>query len=183
MFGASALVTIDEWELRGETIRVELRTTSAYVDVTVATTWPEEYAESTRFATVGEAERWYIRFARGLLRVGARRRGRTVVESFGSSAGFRSYGFGGGAPHAGPYRGRDDRSGGTPAPGVSQRLSEAYRMLGVRPGVSELELRAAYRRLALQWHPDRCDDPDADERMGAINRAYDQIRRSEGLAS
>jgi len=188
MFGASVLVTIDEWELRGETIRVEFRTTSTYVDVTVNSNATDITEQTTRFSTVGEAERWNVQFARGLLRAGGRRRGRTVVESFGSSAGFRTPGSARHGAFAGAHRSREghpgaSRPGPWPTAGPSQRLSESYQILGVRPGVSERELRAVYRRLALLWHPDRCDDPDAAGHMGAINRAYDQVRRSEGLAS
>jgi curved DNA-binding protein CbpA len=57
-----------------------------------------------------------------------------------------------------------------------------YERLGVRPDVTPDELRRAYRRLALDAHPDRRDDgaPDA---MAAINEAWnvlgDPQRRAE----
>jgi curved DNA-binding protein CbpA len=54
--------------------------------------------------------------------------------------------------------------------------------LGVAPGASEEEIRRAYRRLALRWHPDRNPgDPGAAERFRAISEAYavliDPVRR------
>lgn len=190
MFGASDVLTTDEWHFLGETIRVEFRTTATSVDVTVRSSWPGDSEEATRFPTVGAAERWYAQFSRALRRMGVERRGRTVVESFGSSDNSRGRAFGGRGPHATPFGPRGGPSGaatsrpGAGAPTVAHpRVSEAYAMLGVRPGVREPDLRAAYRRLALEWHPDRCDHPAAPARMGAINRAYDQVRRNEGIAS
>ena len=56
--------------------------------------------------------------------------------------------------------------------------TECYSVLGVPFGAEETEVRDAYRRLALQWHPDRFTlDPDkhaqADEMMRRINAAYE----------
>jgi DnaJ-domain-containing protein 1 len=43
-----------------------------------------------------------------------------------------------------------------------------YDQLGIRPTATELELRAAYRRLALKHHPDkavRATNPSADDKV------------------
>ena len=37
----------------------------------------------------------------------------------------------------------------------------AYAELGLPPGASETEVRAAFRRLAARWHPDRNPSPEA----------------------
>ncbi|GBD11058.1 Chaperone protein DnaJ [bacterium HR23] len=47
-----------------------------------------------------------------------------------------------------------------------------YEVLGVPRDATEEEIRKAFRRLALEWHPDRNKDPQAAERFKEINEAY-----------
>jgi molecular chaperone DnaJ len=59
-----------------------------------------------------------------------------------------------------------------------------YRILGVHLEATEDEIRRAYRRLALQWHPDRnAGSAEASERFKEISEAYgvlmDRTRRGE----
>ncbi|HET6976083.1 MAG TPA: J domain-containing protein [Pyrinomonadaceae bacterium] len=63
---------------------------------------------------------------------------------------------------------------------MSSELGKAYDVLGVKPGVSNRELKAAHRDLAKVWHPDRFQhDPrlqdKAQEKLKEINEAYDQL--------
>lgn len=60
-------------------------------------------------------------------------------------------------------------------------IERYYEILGLQPGVSETEVKQAYRKLAKQWHPDRfADDPQlkkkAEEKFKLINEAYEKLR-------
>ena len=53
-------------------------------------------------------------------------------------------------------------------------------MLGVSRTVTEVELKSAYRKLAMQWHPDRNpNNPDAEERFKEVTEAYAILADSE----
>jgi molecular chaperone DnaJ len=53
------------------------------------------------------------------------------------------------------------------------RKRDYYEVLGVSRSADESELKTAYRRLALQYHPDRNpDDPDAEEKFKEASEAY-----------
>jgi hypothetical protein len=47
-----------------------------------------------------------------------------------------------------------------------------YKILEVEPTSSADEIRRAYRRLAMAWHPDQNKSPGAEERFKEINEAY-----------
>lgn len=62
-----------------------------------------------------------------------------------------------------------------------------YALLGLYPECSQEEIRAAYRRLAKKYHPDRYAPQDQTpqgplaERMTLINSAYQTIRAERGF--
>ncbi len=54
----------------------------------------------------------------------------------------------------------------------SSSSQDFYQILGVQRSSSKDEIKAAYRKLALQYHPDRNKDPGAEERFKQISEAY-----------
>lgn len=66
-------------------------------------------------------------------------------------------------------------------------LEDAYKVLGISPSASDDEVRKAYRRLALEHHPDRVAALGEDVRKAAeqkfqeINAAKERIYKARGL--
>lgn len=54
-----------------------------------------------------------------------------------------------------------------------------YDILGVSKTATEAELKSAYRKLALEWHPDRNKSPDAESKFKEINEAYQILSDSK----
>ena len=59
-----------------------------------------------------------------------------------------------------------------------------YELLGVTKGCGSEDLKRAYRKLAMQWHPDRNPgDKAAEQKFKAINEAYDVLKDDQKRAA
>jgi molecular chaperone DnaJ len=59
----------------------------------------------------------------------------------------------------------------------SVNVQDSYLELGLSPHSTDAEVKAAWRRLAARWHPDRNGSPHALRKIQRINRALEEIRR------
>lgn len=58
------------------------------------------------------------------------------------------------------------------APATPSEQPSLYSVLAVSRSATADEIKAGYRRMAMQWHPDRCHEPNAHEQFLAIQNAY-----------
>lgn len=62
--------------------------------------------------------------------------------------------------------------------------SDYYSILGVARGASEDELKKAYRKLAMQYHPDKNPgNKEAEKKFKSINEAYDVLKDPQKKAA
>ena len=61
-------------------------------------------------------------------------------------------------------------------------MSDPYQVLGITPGVTQDEIKKAYRKKAKQYHPDlNPNDPTAAKKMEEVNEAYDLLSNPEKM--
>ncbi|GAA0695461.1 DnaJ C-terminal domain-containing protein [Dyella marensis] len=63
--------------------------------------------------------------------------------------------------------------------GVAVEFKDYYDTLGVKADASEAEIKAAYRKLARKYHPDKNKEAGAEEKFKAINEANEVLRDPE----
>uniref|UniRef100_A0A3B5MHK4 J domain-containing protein n=1 Tax=Xiphophorus couchianus TaxID=32473 RepID=A0A3B5MHK4_9TELE len=61
----------------------------------------------------------------------------------------------------------------TPCLSIKPTGKDFYKVLGVLPESNEDEIKKAYRKMALKFHPDKNSDPDAEEKFKEIAEAYE----------
>ena len=62
-------------------------------------------------------------------------------------------------------------------------MSEFYALLGVARDATDADIKKAYRKLAMEFHPDRNSAPEAEARFKEITEAYEVLRDPEKRAT
>jgi molecular chaperone DnaJ len=62
-------------------------------------------------------------------------------------------------------------------------VNDFYTMLGVSRTASELEIKKAYRKLAMEYHPDRNSSAGAEARFKEITEAYEVLKDPQKRAA
>jgi molecular chaperone DnaJ len=65
---------------------------------------------------------------------------------------------------------------------ATEQKQDYYDVLGIARNASADELKKAYRRLAMQYHPDRNKEPDAEARFKEVTEAYEVLSDPEKRA-
>lgn len=58
-----------------------------------------------------------------------------------------------------------------------------YEVLGIKKDASAAEIKAAYRKQALQWHPDKNKSSEAESKFKEINEAYEVLSNNDKKAA
>jgi molecular chaperone DnaJ len=62
-------------------------------------------------------------------------------------------------------------------------VTEFYALLGVARDATETDIKKAYRKLAMEYHPDRNSAPEAEARFKEITEAYEVLRDPQKRAA
>eukprot|EP00747_Dinoflagellata_sp_TGD_P190701 gnl/TRDRNA2_/TRDRNA2_52898_c0_seq1.p1 gnl/TRDRNA2_/TRDRNA2_52898_c0~~gnl/TRDRNA2_/TRDRNA2_52898_c0_seq1.p1 ORF type:complete len:234 (+),score=40.15 gnl/TRDRNA2_/TRDRNA2_52898_c0_seq1:144-845(+) len=65
-------------------------------------------------------------------------------------------------------------------PSVGGKGLDCHKVLGVKRSADEKELKRAYRREALKWHPDKNNAPEAEEKFREAAHCYEVLSDSGG---
>lgn len=85
-----------------------------------------------------------------------------------------------------PGRSYYDYSGGADS-SYSQPKTDPYKVLGVDRSVSDDEVKKAYRRMAMKYHPDKVESlgeevkRNSEAQFRQINEAYEQIKKMRNM--
>src|SRR6056297_1881110 len=61
-------------------------------------------------------------------------------------------------------------------------FKDYYAVLGVAPDADDKTIKAAYRKLARQYHPDVSDHADAEDRFKEVAEAYEVLHKGDKRA-
>ena len=108
-------------------------------------------------------------------------------DPYGSSGGGYSGGYGGGysGGYGGGYSGGYSGGGYERVSGPS--LDDCYKILEVSADATDDEVKKAYRKAAMKYHPDKVSHlgedvrKKAEEQFAKVNQAYDKIKAARGM--
>ena len=66
---------------------------------------------------------------------------------------------------------------------MTTQKTDYYETLGIERNASQDDIKRAFRRLAMQYHPDRNSEPGAEARFKEINEAYEVLSDPERRAT
>jgi len=67
---------------------------------------------------------------------------------------------------------------------MAEIKQDFYKTLGVERNASDDEIKKAYRRLAMKYHPDRNpDDKSAESKFKDVKQAYEVLSNSQKRAA
>jgi molecular chaperone DnaJ len=58
-----------------------------------------------------------------------------------------------------------------------------YEVLGVDKSASDAEIKAAYRKQALLWHPDKNKSAEAESKFKEVNESYEVLSNKDKKAA
>jgi DnaJ-domain-containing protein 1 len=62
-------------------------------------------------------------------------------------------------------------------PILNRQSKNPFQILGIHESATVAEIKSAFRKLAMEWHPDRNPDkPDAEETFKVIAAAYSKLQ-------
>jgi curved DNA-binding protein CbpA len=62
---------------------------------------------------------------------------------------------------------------------IRKEYMDYYKVLEINKGATSDEIKKAYRKLALKWHPDKNKSPDAAKKFREIAQAYQILSNSD----
>ncbi len=62
---------------------------------------------------------------------------------------------------------------------MATQKADYYETLGIGRDASPDDIKRAFRRLAMQYHPDRNSEPGAEAQFKEINEAYEVLSDAE----